>query len=82
MQELEHVQPAGFIIATSNLPRQLDEAVWRRFDLAIEFPRPDARERAKFVATRATALGISATSGLVAQARRVSSYADAEKVVV
>ena len=40
LQELEHSNPAGYVIATSNLPTTLDRAIWRRFDLILEFPRP------------------------------------------
>ena len=81
MQELEHVHPAGYIIATSNLPEQLDTALWRRFDLSLEFPRPDVRERERFVVTRAKTLGLTATSALRTKARKAASYADAEKLV-
>lgn len=40
LQELEHSKPRGVIVATSNLSQQLDEALWRRFELFLEFPRP------------------------------------------
>jgi len=81
MQELEHVHPAGYIIATSNLPLLLDPALWRRFDLVMEFPRPDQRERERFVVARAKAFATKVTPGLRAKARKAASYADAEMVV-
>jgi SpoVK/Ycf46/Vps4 family AAA+-type ATPase len=81
MQELEHVRPAGYVVATSNLPKQLDTALWRRFDLSVEFPRPEAREREQFAAWRAKTLGVSVTPALRAKARKAASYADAEKIV-
>ena len=37
MQELEDSRPQGLIIGTSNLPKHLDDALWRRFDLALAF---------------------------------------------
>src|SRR4051812_16540298 len=40
MQELEHAHGEGFVIATSNIPRVLDDALWRRFDMRIAFPKP------------------------------------------
>lgn len=81
MQELEHVHAAGYIVATSNLPTLLDPALWRRFDLVMEFPRPDQRERERFVVARAKRLATKVTPGLRAKARKAASYADAEMVV-
>ena len=81
MQELEHVHPAGYVIATSNLPTLLDPALWRRFDLVMEFPRPDQRERERFVVARAKAFATQVTPRLRAKARKAASYADAEMVV-
>lgn len=82
MQELEHVQPAGYIVATSNLPGQLDAALWRRFDLVVEFPRPDSRQRERFASLRSKALGVRLTAELRAQSRRASNYAEVEKLVL
>lgn len=82
MQELEHVQPAGYLIATSNLPKQLDAALWRRFDLIVEFPRPDARERERFAVSRAKALGVKFSTELRALARKAASFADVEKLIL
>jgi ATPase family associated with various cellular activities (AAA) len=81
MQELEHVHPAGYIVATSNLPTLLDPALWRRFDLVMEFPRPDQRERERFVVERAKAFATKVTPGLRAKARKAASFADAAMVV-
>lgn len=82
MQELEHVQPAGYLVATSNLPKQLDAALWRRFDLVIEFPRPDARERERFAVTRAKGLGVKLSPALRALARQAISFAEVEKLIL
>lgn len=81
MQELEHVRPSGYIVATSNLPKQLDAALWRRFDLSVEFPRPGLREREQFIAQRAKTLGVEAMSTLRKKVRQATSYADAERIV-
>jgi SpoVK/Ycf46/Vps4 family AAA+-type ATPase len=81
MQELEHAQPAGYIIATSNLPEELDPALWRRFDFVAEFPRPTLRERERFVAERAKALQVPHAAKVREAARKASSFADIEKVV-
>lgn len=55
MQELEHAAPQGIVVATSNLPEHLDEALFRRFDDALEFPRPSQAEIARFASKRAAA---------------------------
>lgn len=81
MQELEHARPAGYIIATSNLPNELDLALWRRFDVIEEFPRPTSRERERFAIDRAKALDISLSAKLRATVRRTTSYADVEKLI-
>ena len=81
MQELEHARPAGYIIATSNLPNELDLALWRRFDVIEEFPRPTSRERERFAIDRAEALDIAPSAKLRAAVRRATSYADIVKLV-
>ena len=43
MQELEFLQTNGVVIATSNLPKNLDRALWRRFDLVLAVPFTRAR---------------------------------------
>jgi len=40
MQEMDLMNPAGFIIGATNLLGHLDEALLRRFDITIEFPKP------------------------------------------
>ena len=80
MQELEFSETQGIVIATSNLPENLDRALWRRFDLVLEFPKPTKSEltnytneiKAKF------RLGRKASIKGLSTAR---TYADAEKVV-
>lgn len=39
LQELEHSTPRGLVVASSNVPRALDDALWRRFDCP-GFPGP------------------------------------------
>jgi len=40
----EYASSNGLLIAATNLTRSLDDAVWRRFDDAIEVPKPTAKE--------------------------------------
>lgn len=81
MQELEHAAPTGLVIATSNLPDDLDRALWRRFDLAVEFPAPSKTELRAFVAKRASHHGIKAPKTVALKAAQATSYADSERII-
>ncbi len=82
MQELEHAHGEGFVIATSNIPRVLDDALWRRFDLRISFPKPNGAGLSKFAKRRCRELGFRAGSNVIAASRKASSYAEAEQIVI
>lgn len=82
MQELEHAGSGGFIIGTCNLPRALDDALWRRFDLAVQFPKPTRQRLATFVRARCQALGCARSPKFVARCARAASFADAEQMVL
>lgn len=41
LQEIDEWPATGFLIAATNHPDLLDPAVWRRFEMIIEFPMPD-----------------------------------------
>jgi SpoVK/Ycf46/Vps4 family AAA+-type ATPase len=82
LQELEHSRPAGLLIATSNLARQLDDALWRRFDLVLEFPRPSAAELRSFATQRAGARRINLTRSVHAALASSKTYADVERCLV
>jgi SpoVK/Ycf46/Vps4 family AAA+-type ATPase len=81
MQELELSEVRGLLIATSNLPENLDAALWRRFDLQIRFPAPNRREVAQFVRAKAKALGVGLSKKLTMHASNLKSYADIEKLI-
>ena len=76
MQELEHADPKGIVVATSNVPEHLDEALFRRFDDVVEFPRPSVSEIARFGAKRASAGKILASRKLKPLLARAKSYAE------
>ena len=44
LQELDHTVPAGIVIGATNIPKSLDGAIWRRFDLRVEFPAPTRKQ--------------------------------------
>ncbi len=81
MQELEHSHPEGLVVATSNLPRELDLALGRRFDLTIEFPRPNKTELKSFVQSIASKYNLRPQLSLIKKAMKSCSYAEAERVV-
>lgn len=81
MQELEHASPQGYIVATSNLPGHLDEALWRRFDLVLEFRRPNARELSAFGRAQAQTRHVPMSEKLRASIRTGRSFAEVERAV-
>lgn len=79
MQELEHAVPKGIVVATSNVPEHLDDALFRRFDDVVEFPRPSRTEIARFGAKRAIAGKVVPQRGLKPILAGATSYADAAR---
>jgi SpoVK/Ycf46/Vps4 family AAA+-type ATPase len=51
LQEIDNWPPSGLLIAATNHPDLLDPAVWRRFEMKIEFSLPN-REDAKAALTQ------------------------------
>jgi AAA+ superfamily predicted ATPase len=82
MQELEHSKPAGLIVGTSNMPKRLDDALWRRFDLTLCFRAPTKRTLQAFVRTTATKMDTPLSKSALACASEAKSFADAESVVI
>jgi SpoVK/Ycf46/Vps4 family AAA+-type ATPase len=81
MQELEHSNSRGLIVACSNLPQSLDEALWRRFDLVLQIPKPSATMIRRFVRERLASVGIAYESSFASSVRNMKSYADGERFV-
>lgn len=81
MQELELSDIPGFVIATSNMPGSLDDALWRRFDLAVKFAAPSKREITQFARAKARSFHLSTTKALLDATSRLKNYAEAEKAV-
>lgn len=82
MQELEHSKPQGFIIGTSNLPKHLDDALWRRFDLTLPFKSPTRAALATFAKSIASARKLRISGNIVRRAALARNFADAENVVL
>lgn len=81
MQELEHSSPKGFIIAASNMPDKMDEALWRRFDAVLSFPKPNKRDLASFTARLAIKRKIALSICVKEKIQKSSSFAEAERIV-
>lgn len=81
MQELEHSHPSGLIVATSNLPGRLDRALWRRFDLAVVFPRPSKGQRLAYARDLAQRHGLRASPTTMSQVGRLQSFADVTQLI-
>lgn len=81
MQELEHCHLKGFVIATSNLAANLDKALWRRFDLIVEFPKPTRKELDSYIRNLAGTLNIPIASALLGDFATVESYAEAKQLI-
>jgi SpoVK/Ycf46/Vps4 family AAA+-type ATPase len=81
LQELEHSRPAGLLIATSNIGGQLDDALWRRFDLVLKFPSPSRADLHAFASQRANARQVPLTKQIRKLLARAKSYADAERMI-
>ncbi len=82
MQALEHANPSGFIIATCNLPERLDEALWRRFDLTLKFPKPTAPALTSYARKQAKLRGFTLDKTLAARIVKLGSYARAQQVIL
>ena len=80
--ELEHAKPLGLIVGTSNLPKHLDGALWRRFDLAVPFKYPTKATLGKFASNVAAAKKIRLSAHVARRAASAKSFADAEAIIV
>ena len=83
MQELDYASLPGLVIATTNHPDAVDPALARRFDVRLEFPRPDGDQLGSFVDKRGAALGLARSDVRAVRAEAVAeaSYAAAERLV-
>jgi len=81
MQELEFCRARGLVIATTNLATNLDDALWRRFDAAIEFPRPNKRELAAYGKTMSQKYGVALGRGAKEQVQKCKSFASADRII-
>lgn len=82
MQELDLTRPRGLIIGASNLSSHLDDALWRRFDLRMEFKAPTKREIQSFLKIIGGKFGVRLPATLKGHMKELNDYASAEKLVI
>lgn len=80
LQLLDHYAGPAVVIAATNHPSMLDDAVWRRFDEVIGFKLPTLRETEKLVRRLFRRVQLGTTPREVAQRLRGWSQADTELV--
>jgi len=80
LQLLDHYAGPAVVIAATNHPAMLDDAVWRRFDDVIGFKLPTLRETEKLVRRLFRRVQLGAAPREVAQRLRRWSQADVELV--
>ncbi len=81
MQQLDLSHPAGLLVATSNIPDELDVALLRRFDLSVELPAPSAAKVLAFAKREASKRGIQLINGVRHELAAAKTFADAEQIL-
>lgn len=49
IQEIDDWPSSGFLVAATNHPELLDPAIWRRFELVLDFPLPNSDTLSEFI---------------------------------
>lgn len=82
MQQLDYSRPLGLIIAASNLPKHVDMALLRRFDIVLEFPRPSPAQLSAFIARFLAEHDLCQSARLRKELQSATTFADAERHLV
>lgn len=72
----------GFVIAATNHERQLDPAIWRRFDEVVIFEKPDRNEIIRLLHLKFRNFGRDFDSSEIAESFLGLSHADIERVSI
>jgi SpoVK/Ycf46/Vps4 family AAA+-type ATPase len=80
LQEIDDWPASGLLVAATNHPDLLDPAVWRRFDLIVEFPMPTEEQVRQVVMRHLEVRGVQvALVDLVALVFRGQSFSDIDR---
>ena len=79
--QIDDLPSYAIVMAATNHAELLDRAVWRRFQICIELPKPTRRQMAAFVATFLSRLNEPAGMSAESLAKRLGpvSYSEAEQ---
>ena len=80
LQEIDDWPPSGLLLAATNHPNLLDPAVWRRFEMVLDFPLPSKEEAAAAIRQWLPSVGDAMIAALGA-AFAGKSFSDAEREV-
>jgi SpoVK/Ycf46/Vps4 family AAA+-type ATPase len=76
LQEIDEWPSSGLLLAATNHPDLLDPAVWRRFELIIEFPMPSEGEIRQAIEVFLEGETEKSWSGVLARTFHTASFAD------
>lgn len=81
LQQLDDWPASGLLIAATNHADLLDPAIWRRFELAVEFPLPTPASAARFIAVELDGLSekSEAWADILASALAGQSFSDIDR---
>jgi len=79
---IERFRGPGLVIAATNLPQSLDEALWRRFDDILSFDPPNEREIALLLTRQFANFPANFDIDITASKLIGMSYADVERVSI
>lgn len=82
MQELDLAKIRGLVIGATNLPAHLDTALWRRFDLHLEFPVPTSDELIAYGKRLAKKHGVPVSAALRKRLAGAGDFAAAERCIL
>lgn len=85
LQEVDDWPPGGLLVAATNHPGLLDPAVWRRFEVIVDFPLPNEEAVARAVRLYLGDLpggALSEWEGVLSVALRGKSFSDIHRDVL
>ncbi|WML51710.1 ATP-binding protein [Neobacillus sp. PS3-12] len=79
---LDEYNSPGLVVATTNLKVSLDEALFRRFDVVIEIPKPSVDEIKKLLYTTFSAMNVSKDIDWDSLAKQLNGHSAANIVSI
>jgi len=76
LQEIDEWPSSGLLLAATNHPDLLDPAVWRRFELIVEFPMPSETEIQKAIEVFLEGDAEKSWSAILARTFQTASFAE------